>query len=434
MPKILVCLLTCCALAAAQKSYKDPAEFGLFDAAVKDLTANSSDKAIADLDAWKQKYPDSEFKDDRQVFYVLAYAGAKQPEKALTAAAALVLNPGSLDPAKQVRLLYTVAASIQQIPNPTPEQLATGGKAARDLAAFNKVPEGMSADQWASARTQLYGAARAAMLYVALVPGTQSLRAKDCVAAGAAFRKTLEEFPDSAQAAGYLGEAELCRARTEPDRAPFAIYELARAASLDPAKGMVDPSWQKQTVEPTLERVYNAYHGADAEGLAQLKQEALKSPLPPDGFAIPTAAQIAQQKQANFEAQNPELALWARLKEALTADGGDQYFDTSVKDAALPQLRGVLLEAEPACRPTELLVAVVLPDSPAPSQPEIALKLAKPLSGKPELKSEIRWEGVARAFSTNPFLLTMETESAKIQGLNVTPCGAGNPARSRPKN
>jgi hypothetical protein len=271
-----------------------------------------------------------------------------------------------------------------------------------------------------------------------LVPGTQSLRAKDCAAAGAVFHKALEEFPDSAQTAGYLGEAELCRARTEPDRAHFAIYELARAASLDPVKGMVDPNWQKQSVEPTLERVYNAYHGADAAGLAQLEQEALKSLLPADGFTIETAAQIAQQKQASFEAQNPELALWIRLKEALSASDGEQYFEANVKDAALPQLRGVLVEAKPACRPTELLVAVVLPDTQTPPQPKLVLKLAKPLSGKPELNSEIRWEGIAKAFSKNPFLLTMETEAAKIQGLNASPCGAGNPARSRlssrPKN
>src|SRR6516162_3352720 len=109
MTKPFVCLFTCCALATAEKNYKDPAEYGLFDAAAKDLTANSFDKAAADLDAWNQKYPDSEFKDDRQVFYVLAYAGAKQPEKALDAAG-LVANPASLDAAKQVRLLYTAAA------------------------------------------------------------------------------------------------------------------------------------------------------------------------------------------------------------------------------------------------------------------------------------------------------------------------------------
>ena len=141
MTKPLVCLITCCALAAAQKNYKDPAEYGLFSASAKDLAANSFDKAISDLDAWKQKYPDSEFKDDRQVFYVLAYAGAKQPEKALDSAG-LVANPASLDAAKRVRLLYTAAAAIQQIPNPTPEQIATGRQGRARSGRLQQSPRG----------------------------------------------------------------------------------------------------------------------------------------------------------------------------------------------------------------------------------------------------------------------------------------------------
>jgi outer membrane protein assembly factor BamD (BamD/ComL family) len=417
-----VCILICCAAAAqAQKNYKDAAEYGLFDAAVKDLQANSFDKAIADLDAWKQKYPDSAFKDDRQVFYALAYAGAKQPEKALSAVG-LVSNPGSLDAARQVRLLYTAAVAIQQISNPTPEQLAIGGKAARELDAFDKIPEGVSPDAWASTRAQLRTAARAALLYVALVPGAQALHANDCAAASATFRKALQDFPDSAQAAAYLGEAEACRSKTAPGLAPVAIYEFARAASLDPAKGMADPKWQQQTVEPALERMYNAYHGADAEGLAQLKQEAVKSPLPPEGFIIESAAEIAQRKQADFETKNPELALWMRMKAALNMADGEQYFEQNVKNFAIPQLRGVLLEAKPACRPAEVLIGVPLPDAASPLQPEIVLKLAKPLSGKPDLNSEIRWEGVAATFTKSPFLLTMETDAAQIHGLTMAPC------------
>src|SRR6201988_764482 len=174
MHKIFIGMTLICAIfvgnaaAQAQKNYKDPGEYTLFDAVVKDIDSNSFPKAIADLDAWKQKYPDSDFKDDRQVFYVLAYAGAKQPEKALEAAAGLLANPGSLDAAKRVRLLYTAVAAIQQIPNATPEQLNIGGKAARDLAVFDTAPEGVGPDPWVTTRTQLRLAARAALLYVAL--------------------------------------------------------------------------------------------------------------------------------------------------------------------------------------------------------------------------------------------------------------------------
>jgi hypothetical protein len=54
--------------------------------------------------------------------------------------------------------------------------------------------------------------------------------------------------------------------------------------------------------------------------------------------------------------------------------------------------------------------------------PEIALKLDKPLAGKLTGNPEIVWEGVPSDFQQSPFLLTMDTETAKISGIETTPC------------
>ena len=432
MSKLFVCLMVCIVAAEAQsqKNYKDLAEYNLYEAVVKDIDSGGFTKALADLNSWKEKYPDSDFKYDRDFFYILTYAGENQSPKVLDSSADL-LSGDSLDTAKQVRLLYTVASAIQQIPDPSPQQLATGAKAARGLAAFDKIPEGIAPDAWATTRVQLQATARRALLYIALVPGARALRTSDCRSAEGTFRKALSEFPESAQAAGYLGEAELCLYKTEPERAPLAIYEFARAASLDPALGMVDPKWQQQTVEPALERLYNSYHGPDPEGLRKLKDLSIKSPLPPEGFTIESSAQITQRKQADFEAKNPELALWMRIKAALTAADGEQYFESDLKDVAVPQLKGVLLAAKPACRPTELLIAVPLPDAKPPLQPEIAIKLEKPVAEKPELNGEILWEATAADFVKSPLLLTMKAEPAKIHGLNLSPCANSAPRRKQ---
>jgi len=88
----------------------------------------------------------------------------------------------------------------------------------------------------------------------------------------------------------------------------------------------------------------------------------------------------------------------------------------------VPQLRGVLLEAKPACHPRELLVAVPLPDTQQTLRAEIRVKLNKPLTGKPEINQEFHWEGVPSAFTKDPFLLTMDTDPAKIEGLKESPC------------
>jgi hypothetical protein len=113
-----------------------------------------------------------------------------------------------------------------------------------------------------------------------------------------------------------------------------------------------------------------------------------------------------------------------KIKGQLADVNGDQYFQGQLKDAAVPQLTGTLVEARPACHPKELLVAVALPDASKPLKPEVSLKLDKPLGGKPGVDTEFRWEGVPTAFTKEPFMLTMETETAKIEGLTTAPCSS----------
>jgi len=86
-----------------------------------------------------------------------------------------------------------------------------------------------------------------------------------------------------------------------------------------------------------------------------------------------------------------------------------------------------VLEGKPACRSKELLVSVPEPEQQN-AQPVITLKLDAALTGKPE-SGEIEWEGVPSAFNPDPFMLTMDTEKAKIENLKTTPCAAGPAAR-----
>ena len=88
--KKLVTLFVCLAAALAaqgNKQYKSQAEYQLYNAATTAIRANDFAKALTSLDTWKQNYPDSDYKDDRQFLYVLAYAGAQQPAQAIDTAA-----------------------------------------------------------------------------------------------------------------------------------------------------------------------------------------------------------------------------------------------------------------------------------------------------------------------------------------------------------
>jgi hypothetical protein len=415
MHPLLRALLSVCLIgglwAQTAKKYKNQGEYDIYDAVTKDMIARNFTKALADLDTWRKNYPDSDYKDERQLLYVQAYASAKQPGKAIDASQELMARQG-LDTASTIKLLFTAATAIQQVPSPTVQELSIAGGAARRLQAFDTKPENVSADAWAQALPQLLAAAKDALLYIALLPGVQAMQANNCGTAEAAFTKALEDRPDSSRAAYELGRAQLCLYKTQPDKASPAIYAFARAAALDPAN------------EAFLEKLFDQYHGRDPEALRQIKEAAAKAPFPPAGFHIQSVADIANEKEAEFEKSNPQLALWMKIKAALAAEDGEQYYASNLAGTEVTQLRGVLLEAKPACRPKELLVAVPLPDAPQPLQPEIALKLDKPLTGKPEIQTEFHWIGAPSAFTKTPFLLTMDVEAGKIEGLKTTPCAS----------
>jgi len=425
-PLLLLCLIAAAGLSQTAKKYQNQAEYQMYDAVTKDIAANDFTKALTDLDAWQKNYSTSDYRDDRQLLFVQSYAAAKQPGKAIAAAGDLVarqdLETALGGPANVIKLLFTTATAIQQLPSPTPEEMATAGKAGRQLIAYDKKPEALTDDAWTQVRGQLQTAAKSSLLYLALRPGTQAMQKNDCAAAETAFTRALENNPDSSDAAYSLGRAELCLYKTQPEKASAAIYEFARAVDTNPAR--------QATIASFLEKVFEQYHGKDPEALRQLKELAAKSPLPPTGFHIKSVTEIADEKQAEFEKSNPQLSLWMKIKGALADTNGEQYFASSLQGTEVQGLRGVLVEAKPACHPKELFVAVPLPGAQQPLQAEIVLKLDKPLAGKPEANAELHWTGAPVAFNKTPFLLTMETETAKIEELKITPCAA--PVRKRP--
>ncbi|MBS1824374.1 MAG: hypothetical protein JST93_03550 [Acidobacteria bacterium] len=412
------------ALLSAQQQYKE-GEYPLYAEVTKHYAAGDYAKTLAALDTWSAKIPQSDYANNRRILYVQTYFAAQQPAKAIEASTELLQgDPAKTFPAAadRLRILYMVVTAIKQLPEPTATQQSTAREAAKQLTAMQDPPPGMSPADWQRARNDLHIAASSADLYLSLLPVAHAMKANDCSTVEAQVRKAMEAHPNSVQAAWYQGSALLCIARQKPERTSEAIYAFARAAALDPVKGLVDPKWQQTNVTPYLEKLYTQYHGKDPEGLAQLKQLAAQNANPPAGFHVPSAAELAHQKQADFESRNPELALWKRIHDALTAANGEQYFEADLKNSELPPLRGTLLNATPACNAAELQVAV------EGSDPQITLKLEKPVKGKVETGASLRWQGVATAFRAAPFLLTIETEPAKIDGLQTTPCG---PARKK---
>lgn len=445
--------------APAEKKYKD-GEFDIYSAAAKDVNGGNFAQAIKDLDTWKQKFAETDYKTERQTLYITAYSGAGQFDKAVDAAAPIitagvdtVFTDPKTGPADAIRVLFAAAVAIVHISSPSAEQLAIADKAAHQLLNYNRKPAGadgkpMSDEDWNKARTQLQPPAKAALLYMAMLPGNQAQAggqateklaktqtgadhdasmqkaAQQYEAAQAAYAKALDDFPDQT-AISY----NLALSLSSQKKNSEAVYEFERAAVLDATLGGTQPDPGK--IRTFADNAYIKVHGSD-EGLAQLKDQVKQAPLWPAGFHIKTTTEIAEEKQKEFEQSNPELSMWMKIKAALSDSDGPQYFEAQLKGADVPKLKGKLIDAKPACKSNTLLVAVPLPDAQGTPVAEIALKLDPPLTGKPTLDTEVEWKGLPSAFTQSPFMLTMDTDKAQIVGLKVTPCVAA-PARPAAK-
>ena len=442
--------------AQPQKKVKDQGEYDIFNNVLKDAGAQTWPKLLQDLDTWTQKYPESDYKDDRLLYYVKAYNGTNQPGKELDIAGQLLakdLKTVVTDPTQVITVLYMTCVNIQKSSSPTPEQTASGEKAAHLLVDFvptyfvaaNKPKDTSDAD-WTKTGKDLGTFADATLRVIAMRPGMDLLQKytasgnKDtsfCEPAEAALSKALQQFADGAIIAYNLGRAEYCQRQAKPVKAQIAIYHFARAAVVDPTLGGTADAKQ---IQDFLTKVYTGYHGSD-EGFAALKELAAKAPFPPGDFKIETSTEIDARKEAEFKTKYPQLALWLGIKSQLADTNGEKYFDEQLKGSGVPKLKGVLMDAKPACRSKELLVAVPEPGQPGTPQSVITLKLvneeekADALTGQPETGAsvEIQWEGVPSGFTKEPFMLTMDTEKGKITGLNLTPCAAAPVKKAAPK-
>jgi hypothetical protein len=420
--------------AQCDPAHYKPGEFEMYSQAAKDVGASAFDKAITELNEWATKIPDSACKAQRSAYLVQAYNGAKQPSKVLAEMANLLAmgNPETTLPAADmIRPLYMATAAITTMQNPTPEDTANGEKAAKALLSFNKKPEGMADAQWEQVKGQLQAAAKGALLTIAVRPGLAALAKTpaDCATAESSLSKALGDYPDNSFVAFNLGQAYRCTARKDQSKYdevyPKAVYEFVRAMVMDPTLGGTQDG-AKMT--DTLTKLYVNYHGGP-DGLDQLKEQAKANPLPPAGFTIESSQKVAERKQKEFQEKYPQLALWLGIKSQLAAANGTQYFESQLKDSAVPKLKGMLVEGKPSCRSKELLISVPEPEQQGNAPAVITLKLDAPLTGKPEA-GEVQWEGVPSAFAAEPvFMLTMDTEKAKIEGLKTTPC---TPAAAHP--
>ena len=174
-----------------------------------------------------------------------------------------------------------------------------------------------------------------------------------------------------------------------------------------------------------IEKAYVSYHGSK-EGLDQLLAQAKGAAMPPADFKVVSVADLAQAQAKREEEErqaNPSLALWKNLKGQLTAAGGDAYFESSMKGAAVPEFEGKLISMEPAIKPKTLVLAIE--DG---KTPDATIKLETALPGKAEPGITIKFKGVPDSYAATPFMVTFTADKKDITGWT----GKAEPVKKAP--
>jgi len=387
---------------AQEKKPKDREEYDLFNSVLKETDPK---KKLQLLDQWAQKYPGTDYKEERGKFYMQTYQQAGQPAKALEAAKevlAIVANDFSAN--------FTIGSLGPFLGSTDAKLLEDIEKACGGLLRAEK-PANVSDADWANAKKLASFVAHQGAGWVAMVRKNNEPAEKE-------FIQALELTPGAAQVSFWLGT--VVQAQKNPDKNTLALFCFARAAAYD-GQGALAPAGRQQ-MDAFLSKAYSNYHGPDAEGLAQLKNLAKANALPPADFKIKSKDEIKAEQDADLQKKDPLLAFFLTIKSRL-AEEGDAFWQ-SMKGTAMPPLKGTVIAATPALRPKTLTLGM----SQA-TDAEITLTLETALPRKLDAGTVITFEGAEPTeYTASPFMI-------KMQGGKIT---AGLPeapkaAPSKPK-
>jgi hypothetical protein len=116
---------------------------------------------------------------------------------------------------------------------------------------------------------------------------------------------------------------------------------------------------------------------------------------------------------------DPKRELWSSIRLVLRSPKGEQYLESSLKDALLPRLEGTLLAVSRQEVSIRLILALT-----DPSTPEVMLilrNLESKMKNEPKQGAQVLFEAVPIAFAKEPFLVTFEgddKESTIIEPLS----------------
>jgi hypothetical protein len=413
---------------APQKNYKDRGEYDLYSK----ITQTQDPKARLDLlNQWQDKYPKSDFAHDRDIYFreTLAQLANSDP----SARQKLIDKCNELlktDP-KDFRSNFLIALWGPAVggTSPSPElqtQVQTAAQAAVESAptAFDpsKKPASVSQADFDKAKSQALGIAHNALAWVATTK-------KDTATAENEYKASLEANPDQ----GNI-PALYAKMLVDGKKVPEGLFEYAHAAQYA-GPGALPEATRKQLMD-YFNKAYKDYHGS-MDGADQMLAQAKTAAVPPAGLTLTSQqaqAEDVAKKLNDRIASDPAFKIWYAIKQQLTGDQGDQFFNSNVKDAEVPggsegvkTFNGTVISIDPPDRPTKIVLGIE-----DPAKPDATLTFTKPLPAaaldKIKVGQKIDFSGVADSYTKEPYMLTFVDPT--IPGVQTTaPARTGHKRR-----
>ncbi len=402
---------------AQTKNWKDRAEYDLVQQIGKE--ANNQTKLDL-LKQWKEKYPTSDWKDERYAQVIATYQAMGNAKGMMDTAKEQV----AADPKSFTGLYYMNLLTLSM--NDTSEgALAEGEKAAKsflgimdDFFSPARKPAAATDDQWKKERANSEAIGHKTLGWIAM-------NRKQYEEAHKHFVEALTRNPAEVQCAVWAGT---CNVRTRKlERQGIALFFFARAAVYDGPGAL--PQQQRDQMKASFEKNYMNFHG-DNSGMAEMLTAAKGSAIPPADLKLESKDEILAKNEEELKKTNPNLALWISIKRQLSAENGAAYFASDLKDANIPggaEVGGTKIEKFKAkvvnCDAPKKAKKIVVGIS-SPDMSEITLNLETPIAVCPDKGADIEFVGSPSEYTADPFNLTFAVENKDVVGLPAPPAAA----------
>lgn len=370
--------------AQAQPQWKDRAEYDLSAAITQAIQANDGAKALELVKQWKEKYPTSDFKNTWAQYELNAYRLMNDPKGMMSSAESILSTAPDDLTANYWVCTLTIANNLTSEP-----ELARAEKSGNMLANLTR-PAAVPEASWPPIQKEMTSLGHKCL-------GVIALNRKELPKAETEFTASLKVKGEDAQLNSLLGNVLL--AQKDPEKQSDALFHYARAASYTGTGALPDAT--RSQLDTFFVNAYNRYHGEDPQGMQELRTLAKNNALPPAGFKVLSSVEKDLAADKKMQEEQPQRFFWVRLKSALTAPNGMEYFNGGMKDALVPTKDQAPLKGK-VVSSTKKSFTLALSDD---TTPEATVVLGKPLKQELAPGTVVEFWGVPQKLTLEPFNL-----------------------------